>query len=303
MELICVDKIWDEAEHNAFTDLIYYKNYWYCTFREATGHMTFDGLARVLRSKDTKNWESCALINIDGKDIRDPKFSITPKNELMLNAGLRLSKAINGYKLESATWFSSDGFNWSNENFCDTSFGTWRWSTTWNNIAYSFAYTGKHPLGCLYNSLDGKNWKVLKDEVYLKEKEKGNESSLVFFNDTAYCLLRRDSGTFNAMIGVSKPPYISWDWTDLGLYIGGPKMLIINNEFYVAGRFCDDEKCHTEIAKLDIKTSKVKDRFILPSSGDSSYPGLVYKDEILYISYYSSHENKTSIYLAKVNLK
>ena len=37
-----------------------------------------------------------------------------------------------------------------------------------------------------------------------------------------------------------------------------------------------------------------------PSGGDTSYPGLVWHDGLLWMSYYSSHEGKTSIYLAKI---
>ena len=36
--------------------------------------------------------------------------------------------------------------------------------------------------------------------------------------------------------------------------------------------------------------------------GDCSYPGLVFHEGLLYMSYYSSHEGKTSIYLAKIKL-
>lgn len=40
----------------------------------------------------------------------------------------------------------------------------------------------------------------------------------------------------------------------------------------------------------------------LPSRGDNSYTGLVWHEGLLWVSYYSSHEGKTSIYLAKVRL-
>lgn len=41
----------------------------------------------------------------------------------------------------------------------------------------------------------------------------------------------------------------------------------------------------------------------LPSGGDCSYPGMVWHDGMLWVSYYSTHEDgKTSIYLAKVRL-
>ena len=38
----------------------------------------------------------------------------------------------------------------------------------------------------------------------------------------------------------------------------------------------------------------------LPSGGDCSYPGMVVYDGLLWMSYYSSHEGKTSIYLARI---
>ena len=41
----------------------------------------------------------------------------------------------------------------------------------------------------------------------------------------------------------------------------------------------------------------------LPSGGDTSYPGLAFHDGVLWMSYYASHETKTSIYLARVKLE
>lgn len=34
-----VTKIWDQGPHNAFTDLIRFKDAFYCTFREGTTHV------------------------------------------------------------------------------------------------------------------------------------------------------------------------------------------------------------------------------------------------------------------------
>ncbi|HBE42310.1 MAG TPA: hypothetical protein DDW27_14100 [Bacteroidales bacterium] len=31
--------IWDQAPHNAFTDLVKYRDAFYCTFREGSGHV------------------------------------------------------------------------------------------------------------------------------------------------------------------------------------------------------------------------------------------------------------------------
>ncbi len=40
----------------------------------------------------------------------------------------------------------------------------------------------------------------------------------------------------------------------------------------------------------------------LPCGGDSSYGGMVWYDDLLWMSYYLSHEDGTNIYMAKVRL-
>ncbi len=42
---------------------------------------------------------------------------------------------------------------------------------------------------------------------------------------------------------------------------------------------------------------------LFPSGGDTSYPGLVWDKNQLWMSYFSSHEGKSAIYLARVVLK
>ena len=41
----------------------------------------------------------------------------------------------------------------------------------------------------------------------------------------------------------------------------------------------------------------------LPSGGDCSYPGMVWHDGLLWMSYYLSHEGKTGISLAKIKVQ
>ena len=57
----------------------------------------------------------------------------------------------------------------------------------------------------------------------------------------------------------------------------------------------------TMIAQLDAQ-GQLHPLATLPSGGDNSYPGLVWENGTLWVSYYSSHEAKTSIYLAKLEL-
>ena len=44
------------------------------------------------------------------------------------------------------------------------------------------------------------------------------------------------------------------------------------------------------------------DQASLPSGGDTSYPGMVLHGGLLWMSYYSSHEDGTNIYMTKVRL-
>ena len=57
---------------------------------------------------------------------------------------------------------------------------------------------------------------------------------------------------------------------------------------------------HTSLAWIDAAKGRLTEFLKLPSGGDTSYAGMVWRDELLWVSYYSSHEGKTSIYLAKV---
>ena len=86
-EIISVEKIWDLAEHNAFTDLIRFRDRWWCTFREAKNHGPSNGKVRVIVSKNGDDWTSAALVEQDGVDLRDPKLSVTPDGRLLLMMG------------------------------------------------------------------------------------------------------------------------------------------------------------------------------------------------------------------------
>ena len=63
-----------------------------------------------------------------------------------------------------------------------------------------------------------------------------------------------------------------------------------------------DKKVRTVVCTLDPDTGRLTEELTLPSGGDTSYAGLAWHDGLLWVSYYSSHEGKSSIYLAKVKV-
>jgi hypothetical protein len=134
------------------------------------------------------------------------------------------------------------------------------------------------------------------------------EATLRFENDSQalYCLQRRDGAApqNSALLGTSKPPYTEWQWHDLKIYFGGPNFIQIpDGRWIAAGRIIHPDAHKTELAWLDVENKKLTPILQLPSGGDTSYPGLVWRDGFLWVSYYASHEGKSSIYLAKVAIQ
>ncbi|MBT6103104.1 MAG: exo-alpha-sialidase, partial [Verrucomicrobia bacterium] len=86
IKIVGVQKIWDAAPHNAFTDLERFNGSWYCAFREGHGHAGGGdyGKIRVIASNNGTAWKSVALLQTKRVDLRDAKLSITPTGELLL---------------------------------------------------------------------------------------------------------------------------------------------------------------------------------------------------------------------------
>lgn len=305
-----VQRLWQSAQHNAFTDLICYHQAWYCVFREGSTHMSLDGKIRVMYSQDAENWTLLKTFDWQGGDLRDPKLSINPQQQLIVSAGIRWAVPLSAEtKVYSVGWqFDAHHQAWSEPVLDSTSQGTWRWATTWHQqYAYSVGYAGHDKQGCLYRSKDGLNWQSWVAPFFPDANVMSNEASIAFDGERAYCLLRRDGrGGVKAMLGQSLPPYTEWQWRALNQSIGGPKLLKLSNgEFVAAVRYINYKrwKAKTVIYKLDPLRNRLKPWRVLPSAGDSSYAGLVEQDGTLYVSYYSSHvDDQVSIYLAVIPL-
>jgi hypothetical protein len=297
--LVEVTRFWDKAPHSAFTDLIRFKSRWVCVFREGKGHVSPDGAIRVLTSSDGKSWEPAALLTSRTADLRDPKITITPDGQLQLSAAAALHDR-SKHSHQSLVWFSNDGKTWSDPSQVgDPDY--WLWRITWHaKTAYGIGYgCGKVRETRLYSSADGKKFTRLVSPHFTEGYP--NEHALVFQPDgTSLCLLRRDGKPNTGQLGIARPPYNKWTWKDLGVRIGGPNMVRLPDGQLIAVVRLHDRKVRTAVCAIDADAGKLTELLALPSGGDTSYAGLVWHDDLLWISYYSSHEGKTSIYLAKV---
>ena len=311
MKLLDIKRISKPAAHSAFTDLI--ENPFdkssktlLCCYRQATNHVSADGLLIIL-TIDKKSFRVLTRVRIqeNDADLRDPKFSYDGKRLILttyaktyLDSGKMVTKML--------TYFSTTGQSWSGKNSFGNS-GWWLWNHAWfNSQAFGFAYNRPSNTLSLYKGDPTRTMQLHKDDVFnLNKQGKGypNESTILF-NDkgNASVFLRRDADSFSAQFGTSKPPYTKWEWHDLGIYIGGPAAVALSaNLFIVAGRHVDWEtrQFTTKIWLFDSELKKLTQMYTLPSSGDTSYPGLVVEGDHLYVSYYSCHvDDQARVYIA-----
>jgi hypothetical protein len=79
-------------------------------------------------------------------------------------------------------------------------------------------------------------------------------------------------------------------------------MLRLDNGRFVAAVRLYDGAVRTSLGWIDPESGRLTEFLKMPSGGDCSYAGLVWHEGLLWVSYYSSHEGKTSIYLARVRI-
>src|SRR5262249_39870306 len=147
-------------------------------------------------------------------------------------------------------------------------------------------------------SEDGVKYDVL---THLGVPGHPNETTLRFLpGGELLALVRREAGNTFGWIGTSKPPYKDWKWHETKHRLGGPNFLRLPDGSLSAVSGSSPGGAKTVRARIG--RDAYEPVLTLPSGGDTSYAGLVWHDGLLWVSYYSSHEGKSSIYLAKIRL-
>lgn len=309
-----VRRIWDEAPHNAFPDLLRWRDHWWCALREGDAHVGgADGAVRVLRSADGAAWEPVARITETDTDLREPRLSALPDGRLMIVAGGSVylgTKQLRGRRPRVV--FSADGRTWTAPRPV-LGEGEWLWRVTWHEgVAYgaAFAESAAGPGGertlVLYRSRDGLAW----DRVTpLAVPGRPSETTLRF--DAAgrmFAVVRREGGDRMGWFGSAAPPYHEWHWQSGNRRFGGPNLIARPDGGWILGtRDYSPERAGVRpgesmlLALLD-PSGRSSPLVTLPSGGDCSYPAMAWHAGRLWVAYYSSHEGKAAIYLARVRV-
>lgn len=298
--------IWDKSPHCAFTDLVEYHGKVYCCFREAFAHVPTSaaefGSIRILESTDGELWENIGTISDSNYDLRDPKLSVTPDGRLMLLYGRYLPvitephpwtmvKIISDDEIMDRQLDSSDSQEISIENNPGLS-TYWLWRVKWiGDTAYGVAYSGSN-LPLLVKSTDGENYSLVAVLDVL-----GNEADVELLPDGRMLIVMRAQDG-DGFVGYSYPPYNKWEWHNTSTLIHCPAILTLYGTTYIVGRSSWGTMLFT------LQDNDIHPYALLPSvGGDNAYPGIIFRDSQLWISYYGMSDTGISIFLSKVDIE
>ena len=319
-----VRRVFHNGEHNAFTDMVRFRDKLWLTFRSCPDGHSVNPTSSiiVLSSDDGQQWQQVHRFRVAKRDCRDPHFLVF-KDRLFVYSGAWYcgDGPPKHYEMNEhlgfAVW-TGDGQKWHGPIMLEGTYGHYIWrAATHGGKAYlcarrkrHFAKTGsreeREPLvqSAMLESDDGLIWRT----VGFFQERYGNETAFLFKKDGSVLAVARGAGHRNAQVCQAKPPYQDWQRVDLDRYLGGPLVVRWGAHTLVGGRDITSGKPVTTLYwLLDNRLHKCAQ---LPSGGDNSYPGfLQLSEQRALISYYSSHERDatgktiTAIYLADLRQK
>ncbi|MEQ1830279.1 MAG: hypothetical protein ABL921_30255 [Pirellula sp.] len=319
-----IRRVFHNGEHNAFTDLVRFRNRYYLTFRSCPdGHMVHPtSTIIVLASDDLKEWKQVHRFGVAKRDTRDPHFLVF-RDRLFVYTGTWYSgdKTLprDDYDLNMhlgyAAW-SADGEQWNGPVMLEGTFGHYIWrASTFGDKAY---LCGRRKVqfqvlprserreveSVMLESDDGLIWR----KRSLFQATGGDETASQFLKDGSLLAIGR-RGNNPAQVIRSRPPFDVWERRDLDRYIGGPLLASWNGKWVVGGRKSIGE-AGPKTSMYWLRDDTLHEFAELPSAGDNSYPGfLELGPERAVMSWYSTHEKDeagkqiTAIYLADLAIR
>ena len=292
--------------HHSNTDMIKYKGEYLMAHASSPWHFASPKCKLVIRSSpDGKNWKILAEIGVPGEDVRDPKLAeIDGKLFLYF---LRNTEEFRAEPTGNSYCVSEDAVNWSEpKELSIEGWLIWRPKTFDGKTFYLPAYWWKHGRSALFKSTDGIEW-IEVGEIY--SGQANDETAISFRPDGSMIMTARleidpDQWGYHpdahTLIGVAEPPYTDWKLgRSYETRLDGPFLFQIGDRTYACGRrhVGNSETMGSAWGRKRTSLYLVEpDRLVflsdLPSSGDTSYAGVVIEGDEILICYYTSPPNR-----------
>jgi hypothetical protein len=298
---------WDvvaDGEHNSNTDMIFWQGQLLLIHAASPWHL---GSTRsrllVKRSRDGRTWETLAALQVPGRDIRDPKV-IEIDGRLFLYA--LPNEGVYATPIGTVLSTSEDAVDWTPfEPVGPPGWLFWRPKTRDGRTWYVAAYWHEHGESILLRSTNGHEWTRVS---LIHQGEANDETAIEFLPDgrllaTARLEVTADSVTGNAnastLLAVAEPPYERWTYTKSEVTrLDGPALFSQGGRVFAVARSQPGSRRYP--TRLGSAWSRKRtsvfrvepDRLIhlsdLPSAGDTSYAGVVLRDNYVWAEYYTS---------------
>ena len=287
-----------DGKHNAFTALVRWKDAYWLSFRKAKSHGSGDGDLIVLRSTDAKSWTEALHLDVLPDD-RDPLLLAT-KDRLFL-----YDPALERGQLTSYVTFTDDGRTWSKpQPVYEPTYIFWK-PVAHGGRFYATAHVksrdGKARNVHLIKSADGLRWEKVSQ---IRGGNWESETTIHFVSaDKLAGFLRQKYGSPQSSILWSSAPFTEWqEQPTPHLHFSGHAACTFEGIHYFLSRTFELGRKNPGIMIYTFADGELTPYCALPAGGDCAYPAAVQVGDEMLVSYYSSHEGSTNIYLARVPL-
>ena len=295
-----VRKVFTNGKHNAFTAMRRFKGDLYLAFRAGDSHNSPTADVLVLRSKDGRDWRQIYKLDA-AKDDRDPQMVATDQRLFLY------CPSMNGVELTTWLTHTDDGAQWSAPvKIYEPQFILWK-PCIHDGVFYSTAHKkdetsgGKGREVHFVKSADGIRW----EKISTIRAGNWESETTLFFDDKhhAIAFLRQKYGSPQAQVLESDPPYAGWKSRAAGVsHFSGHSVHTFKGVTYLLSRFTKPGKAYGSMI-YTFAGGKLTPYCELPAGGDCAYLEAVEDGANMLVSYYSTHEGTTDIYLAVVPLK
>ena len=307
-----VKKIYSDEQWNGWPDLAYWKDVYYICFANGASHGSRDHRIMLTTSRDLERWSPPREVLGPPGNHLESFFLATPEN-LFIHASCQ-----DGKRTYTNSIRSMDGQTWEGRKQAhDDGFIFWGQSE-YRGKFYVAAHVDAKSTDYLLASAEGETW----EQISLISDNDVTETALCFLDSGELMSISRRAPRDFALLCLAKPPYTRWHSLKTNAVVEGPALKKIADRIIVSGR-CSELVAHESIARwyqesrrtgvFFYEDGKLERQCLLPSGGDTGYPGILPmgKNNAL-IVYYSEHQTNDhptprykhcgSIYLASVTV-